>query len=105
MRLNSGEGNGPSLAGRTSQSTARIDRTAMNVVICRTFWRSIPIALSTASEPLPTAPISTDRVSTVKDLLGLQVFHLLNESRGRCGWYLDGLYGYISVMQANGACY
>jgi hypothetical protein len=29
----------------------------------------------------------------------------LQRVRGRCGRYLDGLYGYISVMQANGACY
>jgi hypothetical protein len=41
MRLNSGEGNGASLAGRTSQSTARIARTIGVVLICRTFLRSV----------------------------------------------------------------
>jgi len=41
MRLNCGEGNGASLPGRTSQSTARVTRIDMNVVICRTFVRSV----------------------------------------------------------------
>jgi hypothetical protein len=41
MRLNSGEGNGDSLAGRTSQSTARIARTIGNVAFCRIFMRSV----------------------------------------------------------------
>ena len=34
----------------------------------------------------------------------LRVFLPFNDGRGRCGRYLDGLYGYISVMQANGVC-
>jgi hypothetical protein len=41
MRLNSGEGIGASLAGRTSQSTARIARTVLNVAVCRTFVRAV----------------------------------------------------------------
>jgi hypothetical protein len=46
MRLNCGEGNGASLAGRTSQSTARIARTAINVVICGYFVRSIMLCFT-----------------------------------------------------------
>src|SRR5215203_223904 len=41
MRLACAEGNGARLAGRTSQSIARIARTAMNVVICRGFARAV----------------------------------------------------------------
>jgi hypothetical protein len=41
MRLNCGEGNGASLAGRTSRNTARTARIIDNMVICRTFWRSV----------------------------------------------------------------
>jgi hypothetical protein len=41
MRLNCGEGNGVSLAGRTSQSIARIARITVNVAICRTFLRAV----------------------------------------------------------------
>jgi hypothetical protein len=41
MRLNSGEGNGASLAGRTSQNTDRIARIIINMVICRTFGRPV----------------------------------------------------------------
>jgi hypothetical protein len=41
MRLACGEGNGVRLGERTSQNTASIARTAMNVVICRTFLRSV----------------------------------------------------------------
>jgi hypothetical protein len=37
MRLNRGEGNGVSLAGRTSQNTARIARIIVNMGFCRTF--------------------------------------------------------------------
>jgi hypothetical protein len=40
MRLNCGEVNGASLAGRTSQNTARMARTVFNVAVCRTFLRS-----------------------------------------------------------------
>jgi hypothetical protein len=47
MRLNSGEGNGASLAGRTSQSIARIDRVLNNMVICRIFVRSVLTVIST----------------------------------------------------------
>jgi hypothetical protein len=49
--------------------------------------------------------IDIDRVSTVKDLLRLQDFHLLNDSRGRCGRYVNDLYGYIGVVQVNEGCY
>jgi hypothetical protein len=41
MRLNCGEGNGVSLAGRTPRSTARIARTLINAPVCRTFLRSV----------------------------------------------------------------
>jgi len=41
MRLNCGEGNGVSLAGRTSQSTDRIARIIVNMGICRAFLRSV----------------------------------------------------------------
>ena len=41
MRLNCGEGNGASLAGRTSRNTARITRTVRNVAFCRTLLRSV----------------------------------------------------------------
>jgi hypothetical protein len=41
VRLNRGEGHGASLAERTSQNTARIVRTVVNVSICRTFLRSV----------------------------------------------------------------
>jgi hypothetical protein len=41
MRLTCVEGNGASLAGRTSQSTARIARTLINAPVCRTFLRSV----------------------------------------------------------------
>ena len=41
MRLNSGEGKGASLAGRTSRNTARIDRTARKVLISRYFLREV----------------------------------------------------------------
>jgi hypothetical protein len=44
------------------------------------------------------------RASTVKDLLGLQGSYSLRGPRGRCGRYLDVLYGYISLVQANEAC-
>ncbi len=55
MRLNSGEGNGASLAGRTSRNTARIDRTAHNVKFCRTFVWMIAVRVPPADERLPTA--------------------------------------------------
>jgi hypothetical protein len=38
MRLNYGEDNGVSLARRTSQSS---DRIVLNVIVCRTFLRSV----------------------------------------------------------------
>jgi hypothetical protein len=41
MRLNSGEGNGASLAGRTTRNTARIGRTVRKVLISRYFLRTI----------------------------------------------------------------
>jgi len=41
MRLNCGEGNGASLAGRTSRNTARIARTVFNVAVRRAFLRAI----------------------------------------------------------------
>jgi hypothetical protein len=41
MRPNYGEGNGVRLAGRIQHSTDRIDRTTMNVVICRAILRLV----------------------------------------------------------------
>jgi len=41
MRLNCGEGNGVSLAGRTSQSTDRIARTAGDVAFSKAFLRAV----------------------------------------------------------------
>jgi hypothetical protein len=41
MRLNCGDDNGASLAGRTPRSTARIDRTAHNVAFCRIFSQAV----------------------------------------------------------------
>ena len=41
MRLNGEEGNGASLAGRTSQNTDRIVRIPTDMPICRYFLRSI----------------------------------------------------------------
>jgi hypothetical protein len=49
MRLNCGKDNGVRLAGRTLQDIARIARTAMNVVICRSFLRAIGIPTATAT--------------------------------------------------------
>jgi hypothetical protein len=57
MRLNCGEGNGVSLAGRTSQSTARIARTTGIAAVCRTFMRMIDVIVPPADERLPTAVI------------------------------------------------
>ncbi len=36
--------------------------------------------------------------------LGLQGFYAPLVHCGRCGRYLDGLHGYISVMRANEGC-
>jgi hypothetical protein len=41
MRLNGEEGNDASLAGRTSQNTARIARIPIDTSVCRYFLRSI----------------------------------------------------------------
>jgi hypothetical protein len=60
--------------------------------------------LSTASGSLSSALVNTDRVSTVKDLLVLQVFYPLRGARGRCGRYINDLYGYIDIVQVNRAC-
>jgi hypothetical protein len=64
MRLACAEGNGARLAGRTSQSTARIARTAGNLAICRTFLRSILSMFTDRQVPLPTATTNTARLST-----------------------------------------
>jgi hypothetical protein len=53
---------------------------------------------------LPSAIASTDRVSTVKDLLSLQVFYPLRDPRGRCGRYVNDLYGYIGLVQVYEGC-
>ena len=41
MRLTRGQGNGVSLAGRPSQSIARIARVIAKGAVCRTFLRSV----------------------------------------------------------------
>lgn len=46
MRLAYGEDEGVRLDGRTSHDTARIARTAMNVVICGYFVRSIMLCFT-----------------------------------------------------------
>jgi hypothetical protein len=43
-------------------------------------------------------------LATVKDLLGLQVFHSLRGPRGRCARYVNDLYGYIGIVQVNEGC-
>jgi hypothetical protein len=50
MRLACAEGNGARLAGRTSQSTDRIARTARNVAFCRTFLRSVLFITTTRGD-------------------------------------------------------
>jgi hypothetical protein len=87
------------------QITVRIDRTARKVLISRDF------VLAVLSWGIDRQWTVTDRHGKYRppidrqDLLRLQVFHPLRGPRGRCGRYLDGLYGYISLMLANGACY
>ena len=66
MRLACGEDRGVRLAGRTSQSIARIDRTVLKVDICRTFVRMIAVIVPPADERLPTAVSCTDRVPTLQ---------------------------------------
>jgi hypothetical protein len=64
MRLNDEEGNGASLAGRTSPKTAGIARTIGNAAVCRTFMRSVFFisCLPCAETALSTAaPTDSDR--------------------------------------------
>ena len=68
MRLNRGEGHGASLAGRTSQNTARIARTVFNVSIAGLSCGRYCYKLSTAMGWTPTAPISTARLSTRRNV-------------------------------------
>jgi hypothetical protein len=77
------------------QNAARIDHTARKVLISRDFVRAV---LSTVYQPLGTL---TARVSTVKDLLSLQVFYPLRDPRGR---YVNDLCGYIGRVQVNEGC-
>jgi hypothetical protein len=89
---------------KSPQSIDRIDRTVRKALISRVFVRAV------LSRSIDRQWTITDRSrkyrpqSTVTDLLGLQVFDAPLVHCGRCGRYLDGLYGYISIMQANGAC-
>jgi hypothetical protein len=69
------------------QNTARIARTARKVDICRTFVWMMAIIVPPADERLLTAVISTDRIPTVQEPGGLQVFRFLSDSCGRCGRY------------------
>jgi hypothetical protein len=63
MRLNCGEGNGASLAGRTSQNTARSARIVVDALILRAYRAVAIVLLSPAKEALPTAMTSIDRQS------------------------------------------
>jgi hypothetical protein len=58
------------------------------------FWRAIQL-LAIAREW---------RVSTAPDLLGLLVFRILFDDRGRCGRYVNDLYGYIGVVRVYEGC-
>jgi hypothetical protein len=49
---------------------------------------------------LSTAAGDADRVSIANDPLGLLVFRLQFDSRGRCGRYFTSFFGYLNVMQA-----
>jgi hypothetical protein len=46
------------------ENTARIDRTALNVAICRTFLRLVLFGVIDCQGMLPTAMINTARGST-----------------------------------------
>jgi hypothetical protein len=74
------------------QNTARIDRTFLNVAVCRAFLRAIATVVPLADEPLPTAVSSTDHISTFQESCDLQLFRSLSDSCGRCGRYSDQLY-------------
>src|SRR5215204_5488500 len=105
MRLNCGERNDASLAGRTLRNTARAARTLFNMSICRTFWRS---ALVWAIDRQRMVTDCHDEYRPRIDRLEMSCsagLFLPASYCGRCGRYLNGLYGYISVMRGNGACY
>ena len=74
------------------QSIARIDRTVRKVDICRTFMRMIAAIVPPADERLPTAVLCIDRVPTLQEPGGLQLFRSLSDSCGRCGRYSDQLF-------------
>jgi len=77
---------------KIQQNTARIARTARKVDICRTFVWMIAVIVPPADERLPTAILCTDRVPTVQEPGGLQLFPSLSDSCGRCGRYSDQLF-------------
>ena len=80
------------------QAPQYADRIARIVRICR---HSLQAVLPRGIDRQWTV---TDRVSTVKDLLGLQVFYSLPGPRGRCGRYVNDPYGYIDLVQVNEGC-
>ncbi len=53
MRLNSGEGNGVSLAGGTSRSIARIARKKCKALVCRSFLRAVHHAVIARNGRVP----------------------------------------------------
>jgi hypothetical protein len=97
MRLNCGEDNGVHLAGRTSQSIARIDRTVGNTAISRDFVRAVLSRVSTAMGWIPTATVNTARGSTVWKGAVLQGFLPDNGHRGRCGRYFTSSFPIVCM--------
>jgi hypothetical protein len=85
MRLACGEGNGVSLAGRTSHSIVRIDRTALIALIYSILRGRYRSQLPTAGGSRSTATSNTDRGSKACESDVLQVFLLPQPPRGRCG--------------------
>jgi hypothetical protein len=78
MRLNYGEGNGASLAGGTSQDSARIARTIFNVVVCRAFMRAV---LSSGIDRQWTVTERHDKYRPLIDRLELSRFARLSPPR------------------------
>ncbi len=86
---------------KTWQNTARIARIIDNMVICRTFVRSVFFITTTRGDGFIDRSRGYRPRTNAYGIGGLQVFHSL---RGLCGRYFDGLYGYIGLVQANEAC-
>jgi hypothetical protein len=105
MRLNGGEGNGVSLAGRTSQSISRIDRTVVNLAICRTFSRAVLLLViarqgmvTDRQGPLPTSLESTVHLSTARKFAVERLFYGPSDHRGRCGRYFTSSFPMVCIV-------